>query len=100
MSSLDVYAIMEKRPSNTKQLINNFVHKILLDASRKIIFKEKYHDPWIASIFNLFMPFSLFLEIFKVIRDYVPNFGKSTKKIPDAKGNTEDIVVTFPLGNA
>ena len=41
------------------------------------------------------MPFSLFLELYKVVRDYVPNFGKSTKKVLDAKGNTKEIMVIF-----
>lgn len=94
MSCLDVYAVLEKRQTSTSQLIHTYIHKMLDDVSRKIIFKEKYHDPWIASCF-IFMPFTVFLEFFKVIRDYVPNFGKSTKKILDAKANTKEIIISF-----
>ena len=91
---LETYEVLRKQDVKVSSLVVFHLNRMLTGIKRKIIFRQKFKDPWTAEVIE-FIEKQVFYQYFRALRDYHISFGRTTETVRDKKGNPVSYIITF-----
>lgn len=91
---LETYQVLANKHVKTYEIIQFHFKKILQGIYRRLTFKQKFKNPWVAEVGEYICP-EVFYEYYKAIRDFKISFGRTTEVKRNKQGKPTSYTIKF-----
>ena len=92
----DSYKKFRELEFNAKEILEFHFQRISSSIYRKLLFKQKYHNPWTIEVVEFVNP-TICKEFFRAIHDFHLKAGVTSQVVRDRRGKPKDYVVNFSM---
>lgn len=92
--SLDSYSSLNETKIEVSPVLEWQFSRFLSSIRRKLIFKQKFKNPWMVEISEN-IHFSIYYQFYRAVRDHSSAYGRVVETIKNKKGVTTQLVIAF-----